>query len=70
MDSAQTSLDRLGAWLTATPDEVLADAARDGELLVARVRTWLTLLLTLIPLLSLAMEPDQRQHYVGLAVAL
>lgn len=70
MDSAQTSLDRLGAWLTATPDEVLADAARDGELLVARVRTWLVLLLTLIPLLSLAIEPDHREHYVGLAVAL
>ena len=54
----QGTLDRLGLWLTAAPDEVLADAAREGELIVARVRTWLTLLLTLIPLLSLAVEPD------------
>ena len=64
------SLNRLGDWLTEAPDEVLADAAREGELLVSRVRTWLTLLLTLIPLLSLAVEPDQYEHYVGLAVAL
>jgi len=62
-------LNRFWAWVTAVPDEVLADAAREGELLVARVRTWLTLLLTLIPLISLAIEPAT-QHYVGLAVAL
>jgi two-component system cell cycle response regulator len=70
MVPARTSLNRLGLWLTAPPDEVLADAAREGELIVARVRTWLTLLLTLIPLLSLAVEPDKQQHYIGLAVAL
>lgn len=61
---------RLFRWLTAPPDEALADAARDGELIVARVRTWLTLLLTLIPLISLVLEPSALQHYVGLAVAM
>lgn len=59
---------RLWNWLTAAPDEALADAARDGELVVARVRTWLTLLLTLSPLFSLVLEPAP-QHYIGLAVA-
>jgi diguanylate cyclase (GGDEF)-like protein len=63
-------LARLGAWLIAPPDEALADAARDGELLVARVRTWLTLSLLLIPLLSLALDPAAAQNYVGLVVAL
>ena len=61
---------RLWRWLTSVPDEALADAARDGELVVARVRTWLTLLITLSPLISLALEPTNSQHYIGLAVAL
>lgn len=60
---------RLWAWLTAPSDEILADAARDGEALVARIRTWLTLLLLLIPVVSLAAEPS-RQHWIGLGVAL
>lgn len=38
--------------------------------MVARVRTWLTLLITLSPLFSLAIEPTSSQNYVGLAVAL
>jgi diguanylate cyclase (GGDEF)-like protein len=64
---------RLGGlvtWLTAAPDEVLADAAREGELVVARVRTWLTLLLTLSPLTALLIDPDSPQNYVGLAMVL
>jgi diguanylate cyclase (GGDEF)-like protein len=60
---------RLWAWLLAPPDEILADAARDGETLVARIRTWLSLLILLIPVLSMAMDPGP-QHWVGLAVAL
>jgi diguanylate cyclase (GGDEF)-like protein len=60
---------RLWAWLTAPSDEILADAARDGEALVARIRTWLTLLLLLIPVVSLAADPS-RQHWIGLGVAL
>ncbi|MDX2183125.1 MAG: GGDEF domain-containing protein [Gemmatimonadaceae bacterium] len=59
---------RAWAWLLSPPDEVLADAAREGELRVAFVRTWLSLLLLLIPLLSLAADPDNVQHYVGLTV--
>ena len=66
----ESRLVRLWQWLTATPDEALADAARDGELVVARVRTWLTLLITLSPLISLALEPTSSQHYIGLAVSL
>ncbi|MEP6590919.1 MAG: GGDEF domain-containing protein [Gemmatimonadota bacterium] len=61
---------RLWRWLTSPPDEALADAARDGELIVARVRTWLTLLITLSPLFSLIVEPFDYQNYMGLAVAL
>lgn len=64
------TLDRLWAWLTTAPDEVIADAAREGEFVLARVRVWLTLLLTLIPLLSLAIEPEAPKHYVGLVLAL
>jgi two-component system cell cycle response regulator len=59
---------RLWAWLLAPPDEILADAARDGETLVARIRTWLTLLVLMIPVLSLVMQPAP-QHWVGLGVA-
>lgn len=64
-----TSAPGLWSWLTAPPDEILADAARDGEMLVARIRTWLTLMLLLIPLLSLAITPA-RQHWIGLGVTL
>lgn len=66
----RTRILRLATWLTAPPDEAFADAARDGELLVARVRTWLTLLLLLLPLSSMAMRPDSAQHYIGLIVTL
>lgn len=58
---------RLWAWLTAPPDEILADAARDGETLVARIRTWLTLLMMLIPVVAMAAQPA-RQHWIGLGV--
>jgi diguanylate cyclase (GGDEF)-like protein len=61
---------RLWAWLTAPPDEILADAARDGEALVARVRTWLTLLILIVPVASLAVEPEAPQYWIGLIVAL
>lgn len=58
------------AWVSATPDEVLLDAARDGELLVARVRTWLTLLILIIPIITLGVYPSDPEHYLGLGVAL
>ncbi len=60
---------RLWEWLIAPPDEVLVDAARDGETLVARVRTWLTLLLLLVPVVSLAADPTLPQYWIGLGVA-
>jgi len=61
---------QLWRWLTATPDDALADAARDGELFVARVRTWLTLLITLSPLISLVFDPTSTMNYIGLGVTL
>jgi diguanylate cyclase (GGDEF)-like protein len=67
--AAPTSLQRFWAWLIEPPDEVIADAARDGELLVARVRTWLTLLLLAIPLFSIALNPVAAKHWLGLALA-
>lgn len=70
MTTATSHLRRLWAWLTAPPDEILADAARDGEALVARVRTWLTLLILLVPVASLASRPDAPQYWIGLGVAL
>lgn len=60
---------RFWSWLTAPLDDVLADAARDGELFVARVRTWITLLVLVIPLVALAMAPDRPEHYIGLVIA-
>ncbi|HET9064579.1 MAG TPA: GGDEF domain-containing protein [Gemmatimonadales bacterium] len=64
-----TNLRQLWQWLAAPSDETLADAARDGELLVARVRTWLTMLLLLIPAVALSLQPGEAQHWVGFAVA-
>lgn len=67
--AAPSPVQRLWAWLVAPPDEVIADAARDGEVLVARVRTWLTLLILTIPVFSLAVDPDAGKHWLGLGVA-
>ncbi len=68
--AAWSPLQRFWTWLTAPADAVLADAARDGERLVARVRTWLTLVFLVIPLLALAADPVAEEHWVGLGVAL
>lgn len=62
------TLKRAWRWLTAPADETIADAARDGEILVARVRTWLTLMILAIPLFSLALNPLEAQNWIGLAV--
>lgn len=69
MTPSPSRLARLWAWLTAPPDEILADAARDGEALVARVRTWLTILFLLIPVMALAVGPSLPQNWIGLGVA-
>jgi diguanylate cyclase (GGDEF)-like protein len=60
----------LWQWVTAPSDETLADAARDGEMLVARVRTWLTLLILLIPVFTLAFSSTAPEHWLGLGLAL
>lgn len=62
--------DRLWRWLVAPPDEFFADAARDGEMLVARVRTWLLLLLTLGPVIGLALGPGSPRLYASLVMAM
>ncbi len=60
---------RLWRWLSAPPDEFFADAARDGEMLVARVRTWLLLLLMLGPVVALAIGPEAPSLYLSLVIA-
>jgi two-component system cell cycle response regulator len=61
---------RFWGWLTEPPDEILADAARDGELLVARLRVFITLLLTLSPLIGLLLDSEGPQNWIGLGVAI
>lgn len=61
-------LTRAWQWMIVPADETIADAARDGEILVARVRTWLTLMILVIPLLSLVLNPREPQNWIGLGV--
>ena len=63
-----SSFRQLGAWLTAPPDEALADAAREGEMVVARIRTWSTLLLIASPLLSMLMDGHVEENLLGLGM--
>ncbi len=70
MAGLATPVQRFWRWLTAPTDETLADAARDGEMLVARVRTWLALLILLIPLFALAIQPTAPEHWLGFALVL
>jgi diguanylate cyclase (GGDEF)-like protein len=53
----------------ATPVPVLIAAGAAGEVLVARTRLVLTLLVLLIPLLDWLQRPGVREVYVGLAAA-
>lgn len=66
---AATPLRRFWTWIAEPPDEILADAARDGEMLVARLRVFVTLLLTLAPLIGLVIDHDSTQNWIGLGVA-
>lgn len=61
---------RLWSWITKPPDEVLADAARDGELLVARLRVFITVLLMASPLLALMMGREPTSNWIGLGVSI
>ncbi|MGH7592564.1 MAG: GGDEF domain-containing protein [Gemmatimonadales bacterium] len=64
-----TPLRRFWTWISEPPDEILADAARDGELLVARLRVFITLLLTLTPLIGLLLDHNSPQNWIGLGIA-
>lgn len=66
----ESPLRRLWSWVTKPPDEILADAARDGELLVARLRVFITFLMTLSPLLALLIGRDLTSNFIGLGVSL
>jgi two-component system cell cycle response regulator len=63
-----SSFRQLGVWLTAPPDEALADAAREGEMVVARIRTWCTLLLVASPLLSMLIDGHVEENLLGLGM--
>ena len=58
----------LGLW--QVPDPFLLDAGASGELLVARIRLLLTLIILAIPVQSLLREPGLREHFVGIAATL
>ena len=47
------------------PDPLQMDAGAEGELLVARVRTVLILLLLPIPIINLALDPANRTYDLG-----
>jgi len=59
-----------GLWrrLWRRPDAVLADAGRQSELVVARVRVMVTLLLLLVPLANLLVQPAFPEHRIGFGV--
>ncbi len=65
----ETPFRRFWSWITRPPDEILADAARDGELLVARLRIFITVLLTISPVTGLLFGRDVAANYIGLGVS-
>jgi len=56
--------------LLAAPDPLQVDAGAEGELIVARVRTVLILLLLPIPVINLVLDPHVAAGMVGLATCL
>ncbi len=60
------------AWrrMLEAPDPLLIDAGAEGELIVARARTILILLLLPIPLLNIGLDPDNNAGVVGLITCL
>ncbi|MCU0622131.1 MAG: hypothetical protein MUC69_11590, partial [Gemmatimonadales bacterium] len=61
-----------GLWrrLWRTPDPVLADAGRQSELVVAKVRVAVTVLLLFVPLSNVVSRPVLLEHRIGFAVTL
>jgi diguanylate cyclase (GGDEF)-like protein len=74
MHQVETSGDESvsGLWrrLWRRPDGVLADAGRQSELVVARVRVAVTALLLLVPLANLMLQPTLPEHRIGFGVTL
>ena len=66
----ETPLRRLWSWITTPPDEILADAARDGELMVARLRVFVVVVLSATPLIGLLLDRDPAPNLIGLGVAI
>ncbi|MBM4188436.1 MAG: GGDEF domain-containing protein [Gemmatimonadetes bacterium] len=52
------------------PDEFLVDAGKHGEILVARIRISVVMVLMLVPLASLVLDPaaERSQHLIGLLI--
>jgi two-component system cell cycle response regulator len=65
----ESPLHRFWLWIAKPPDEILADAARDGELMVARLRVFITMFLAISPIVGLLLERDPTQNLIGLGVA-
>lgn len=68
--SGDGSLTGLWRRLWRRPDGVLADAGRQSELVVARVRVAVTALLLLVPLANLLVQPALPEHRIGFGVTL
>jgi two-component system cell cycle response regulator len=66
--SGERSLNGLWRRLWRRPDAVLADAGRQSELVVARVRVAVTMLLLLVPLANLIVQPAFFEHRIGFGV--
>ena len=66
----ESPLRRFWSWISKPPDEILADAARDGELMVARLRVFVTVFLTVTPVIGLLLDRDPTENWIGLGVAL
>ena len=55
--------------LLARPDEIMLELGAGGELLVARLRAWLSALILLLPLVNAAGGGDVDETVIGLAAA-
>ncbi len=56
--------------LTAPTDPALIDAGAAGELLVARVRFWLSVVIVLVPVMSLIVNPRGPENLIALGATL
>ena len=66
----ESPIRRFWSWISKPPDEILADAARDGELMVARLRVFITVFLTASPVVGILLERDPTENWIGLGIAI